>query len=475
MRLFASFAAAVIAIVLMAVATIASLRSSKAANDSVAHSHQVREALNEALLMAVNAETGERGFVITSRDEYLDPYRIGTSRLGPALDRVQELTSDDPGQQRLLSEMRQALTERVAILASAIEARRRGDESEIRAIMSSPSGKQLMDRARSLLSEMSDEETRLLQIREQAWVAQQRQSLLIALLGGAFLLVLSIVAALIVGGDLRRREERLRERARVSEYQDRLTSIVSHDLRNPLSAIQISIKSLLRRGEQLTPEQVTALERVMHSAARIDSLSALLIDYTRARLGRGLPTSKASVDAREAVERAVDELRSSNPRSSIALEVRTENCRGLWDAERIAQLASNLVSNALRYGRPDSVVTVTLADAAKDALELRVHNHGTPIPKAALPTLFEPYRRGEGAEQATERGLGLGLYIVREIVRAHGGEIEVRSTENDGTTFIARLPRQPPAGALQSVMLDRDAPSGDGSGIIVRRVAAQPA
>jgi signal transduction histidine kinase len=322
---------------------------------------------------------------------------------------------------------------------------------------------------------MVGEETRLLQVREQAWIAQQRQSLLIALLGAAFLLALSIVAALIVRGDLRRREERARERARVYEYQDRLTSIVSHDVRNPLSAIQISITWLLRRREQFTPEQVGALERVMHSAGRIDALSALLIDYTRARLGRGLPTSMASTDARDAVERAVDELRSSNPGSAIALEVQTENSRGVWDAERIAQLASNLVSNAVRYGRPGAVVTITLANAPRDALEIRVHNHGAPIPKAAVPTLFEPYSRGEGAEQSARRGLGLGLYIVREIVRAHAGEIEVRSTESDGTTFIARLPRQPRVAAPQPMVSERAVPSEDGSGIIVRLIAVRPA
>ena len=220
MRVFGVFAAAVTAIVLMAVVTIASLRSSKAANDWVRHTYQVREALDEALLMAVNAETGERGFLITGRDEYLEPYRAGTSGLGPALDRVQQLTRDNPGQHRLLSEMRQVLAERVAILARGIEARRRGDESEIRAIMASGRGKQLMDRGRALLSEMVAEETRLLRVREQAWFAQQRQSLLIALLGAAFLLALSVVAALIVRGDLRRREERERERVRVYEYQD---------------------------------------------------------------------------------------------------------------------------------------------------------------------------------------------------------------------------------------------------------------
>jgi signal transduction histidine kinase len=145
----------------------------------------------------------------------------------------------------------------------------------------------------------------------------------------------------------------------------------------------------------------------------------------------------------------------------------------VWDAERIAQLASNLISNAVRYGEAGHSIDVALEDGPGDALEIRVHNDGLPIPREAIPALFEPFKRGERAEHAARQGLGLGLYIVREIVRAHGGEIEVRSKAGDGTTFIVRLPRQPPAAAAQAApSVKPAAAAADSSGVIVRFAAA---
>lgn len=469
MRLFAPFVAAIVAVLLLTAGNLAFLGSWKSSNELVAHTHRVREALDEAMLMALNAETGERGFILTGREEYLGPYEAGVAGLGPALERVQQLTHDNPGQQERLGEFRRVLRERLDLLAQAIQARRSGDDREVRTIVESQRGRQLMDRARAAMAAMDAEEERLLALRERAWFSQQRSSLFLTLAGSAALLALTILSALIVRGDLRRREEIARQRARVYEYQERLTSIVSHDVRNPLSAILVSVKSLLRKRDELTHEQVAALERVLRSGARIESLSSLLVDYTHARLGRGLPTSKAPTDGRAAVERAVEELSSANPSAQIAVDVRTGNARGLWDAERIEQLTSNLVSNALRYGRPNSAITVTLADAPGDAVEIRVHNDGPPIPKETIPTLFEPFKRGEGAEQAARQGLGLGLFIVHEIVRAHAGEIEVRSTEAEGTTFIVRLPRQPPAPAAKTAPAGaKAAPPEPGSGVIVR-------
>src|SRR5207253_2639359 len=125
-RLIASLAAAVIAIVAAAAANIASLRSWTASNDLVTHAYAVREALDRALLMAVNAETGERGYLLTGREEYLQPYQVGAEQLGPALDQVRELTRDNPEQQQRLAQLRQVLSDRMALLAEAIELRRRG-------------------------------------------------------------------------------------------------------------------------------------------------------------------------------------------------------------------------------------------------------------------------------------------------------------------------------------------------------------
>ncbi|MCA1826886.1 MAG: HAMP domain-containing histidine kinase [Myxococcales bacterium] len=108
------------------------------------------------------------------------------------------------------------------------------------------------------------------------------------------------------------------------------------------------------------------------------------------------------------------------------------------------------------------------ADGSGGTIELRVHNHGQPIPKETVPSLFQPFKRGKGAEQTSRHGLGLGLYIVHEIIRAHAGEIEVSSTESEGTTVIVRLPRQPPALVGQAAAARKEEPPDSGASVRVR-------
>src|SRR5690348_13887821 len=146
MRLFAPFVAAIVAVLLLAAGNLAFLGSWKSSNEREAHTHRVREALDEAMLRALDAETGERGFILTGREEYLAPYEAGVAGVGPALDRLHELTADNPVQQQRLAEFRHVLGERLDLLAQGVAARRLDDEAKVRAIVGSERGKQLMDR-----------------------------------------------------------------------------------------------------------------------------------------------------------------------------------------------------------------------------------------------------------------------------------------------------------------------------------------
>jgi signal transduction histidine kinase len=284
-------------------------------------------------------------------------------------------------------------------------------------------------------------ETELLATRRLAWERQRQRVIFVALGGSTLLLLLVGLAALVVRGDLRRREQTVQERAAVYQFQERLISIVGHDLRNPLSAVLVSAQMLLKRKDDLREGQVQAVERIARSASRIDALGNLLVDFTQARLGGGVPLRREASDAKPAAERALDELRSANPTRALNLVMKTGNTYGNWDVERITQIVSNLAGNALRYGAKDSPITVTVEDAHPNSMILSVHNLGEPISPELLPHLFEPYKRGANAQAAYAGGLGLGLYIVREIAKAHGGDVSVQSTATDGTTFRAKLPR----------------------------------
>jgi phosphoserine phosphatase RsbU/P len=218
-------------------------------------------------------------------------------------------------------------------------------------------------------------------------------------------------------------------------FAEQMMGIVSHDLRNPLSTIQMAT-ALLGRGD-LPVSQQRVLGRIARATERAHKLIADLLDFTQARLGTGLPVARQTIDLHAAVAETVEELALAYP-GRILRHERAGAGSCLADADRLAQLIGNLVANAMAYGSPGSPVTVS-STIANDSFTLSVHNHGSPIPLALQPGLFQPMARGTAAGSAT-RSVGLGLYIVNEIARAHGGRTEVESTEASGTTFRAVLP-----------------------------------
>jgi PAS domain S-box-containing protein len=215
-----------------------------------------------------------------------------------------------------------------------------------------------------------------------------------------------------------------------------VVAIVSHDLRNPLNAITLSAGVLLQRAD--VDERTTrTAARIASAAERGGRLIRDLLDFTQARVG-GLPIHPRSMDVHELVQRVVEEVRLAYPERRIEHEASGEG-HGEYDADRLAQVVTNLVGNALQHSPPGTPVRVATRGEPL-GLHVVVHNQGRPIPEKLLPKLFEPYRRGPEAGEA--RGsLGLGLYITHQIVLGHGGSIEVRSTQEAGTTFTVHLPR----------------------------------
>lgn len=163
-----------------------------------------------------------------------------------------------------------------------------------------------------------------------------------------------------------------------------------------------------------------------------------LLDFTRSRLGGGIPIDPKPIDLAEICAEVIDEMESAHPDRTVLFSADGDT-RGLWDRERLAQVVSNLIGNAVQHGKPAAVIDVQLGNE-DDAVTLRVHNEGPAIAADLLPSIFDPFRRQRSATGRGE-GLGLGLYICREMIRAHGGEIAVQSSDGAGTTFTVRLPR----------------------------------
>lgn len=221
-------------------------------------------------------------------------------------------------------------------------------------------------------------------------------------------------------------------------FAEQMIGIVSHDLRNPLSAILSGAALLSRRG--LPEQQLRTVLRISRATERATGLINDLLDFTQARLGGGLPVALRACDLHGVIAEAVDELRLSYPDRDLGHA--REGAGGVQaDPDRLGQLVGNLVSNAIAYGATQSPIAIA-SRVEGEVATLSVHNAGTPIPPETRASLFAPMTRGSAAGSRAG-SVGLGLYIVREIARAHGGDVSVTSSEADGTTFSTTFPVRP--------------------------------
>jgi PAS domain S-box-containing protein len=237
------------------------------------------------------------------------------------------------------------------------------------------------------------------------------------------------IAVLMDITDRKRREE---ETQRTARFREHFVGVLGHDLRNPLTAIVTSAQLLLRYGD-LPERQSKVVGRVATSADRMARMIDDLLDFARSRLGGGFPIHPQRIDLRTLCEQVVEELEFAYTRA-IPVDAQGD-LWGNWDPDRTAQAVSNLVGNAIQHSGAE--VHVRLRGDA-DTVTLQTHNRGPPIPPEVLPHVFEPGRRGP----SRAGGLGLGLFIVQQIVLAHGGTIDVKSTAQTGTVFTVRLPRK---------------------------------
>ena len=222
----------------------------------------------------------------------------------------------------------------------------------------------------------------------------------------------------------------LHKRGEALEAKDRGIAMLAHDLQNPLTVVTTSTSLLLRAN--LDPRLRNAAERISRGAARMSEMVRALTDYARAGLG-AMPITAARMDLGDLCRELVRDVVQTDSARGIELSCAGDlDCE--WDRHRLHQALSNLVSNAFRYGAGDVIVR---AQGDQSHVEISVHNGGEPIPPQLLPVIFRPFERGE----KSRGGLGLGLFIVHEIARAHGGDVSVTSSVDSGTTFTVRLPR----------------------------------
>lgn len=228
----------------------------------------------------------------------------------------------------------------------------------------------------------------------------------------------------------------------LARSRDTFLAILGHDLRSPLSAVTMSGYYLSKAGLHGGQQELQAVARIQRGAAKMGTMIKDLLEYTKTRLGRGIPIVRQACDIGRLCEAAVEEMRSGHPGRVFRFGL-SGDLRGAFDGARLEQVLANLLNNAVQHGAKDSPVILE-AVGLRDAISVHVKNYGPAIPGDALQVIFDPLVQVSAPASDPGRpstSLGLGLFIARHILLGHGGTLEVESTDTDGTTFTARLPR----------------------------------
>lgn len=228
---------------------------------------------------------------------------------------------------------------------------------------------------------------------------------------------------------------------RVDESREMFLAILGHDLRNPLAAVKLA-GLVLGRNKNLDAAAVKVAQEMSNTAEQMERMILDLLDYAVTRMGQSIPIVTAQMNLETLCRDSVAEMQAAHPSRTIRFTAHGD-LSGAWDSRRLWQVVSNLLGNAMQYGANDTPVNLSVSGEGSDVV-INVHSEGNPIPPDKLPSLFHPMSHRPDHGAALRPGsVGLGLYIVREIVTAHAGSVHVTSSREAGTDFTVHLPRQP--------------------------------
>ncbi len=399
----------------------------------VRQADQVRLSLAALMTKLESAESGQRGYLATSDWRLLRPYERARVTWRDDVARLRRFTASDPHTSASLDGIERLIDRKFEHMATTLQARDSGVTS-IELANTVLVGEARMEDVRAAVFALEDGETKLSDAREVIEESRARLTKLV-FSGGVLALALALATFALQRRDERAKQQRAEERAALLDLADQFIGVLGHDLRNPLGATLMAARLLAERAT--TESDRTLALRIENSGERMLRMIEEILDLARSRVGTGIPVVRTKGDLRDIIANAVDELRTAHPARRIDWSWIGDG-DGQWDHDRMSQAVSNLVANAIEHGDPKGPVELHLR-GTNGRIDLDVHNIGAPNPPAQMRTLFASYRQPSRATTST--GLGLGLYIADQIVRAHDGSITVRSSADTGTTFTVTFAR----------------------------------
>jgi signal transduction histidine kinase len=420
----------------------------------------VQRALDSAMYNATAGDSAARGYLLTGEEIPASEYRASRQALEATIDRLDDLTHDNPPQQARLQQLKTAITTRFARLDEAMAVRRSsGPEAAVARARTIDAGRPRAE-IQSIVQVMEQEEASLLEGRRAQVEIAYRQSVngrVGSSLISAALLVGIVALALMHANSSRRREValiasegRAREAAareqearteaeQANRLKDEFLAVLSHELRTPLNAV-MGWTQILQAAGITEPTAVRALVSIKRNAEAQRRLVEDLLDVSRMVTGK-FPIERLPVDLRTAVTAAIETIKPAAVAKNVRMTAElAEEVPVNGDADRLQQVAMNLLSNAVKFTPEGGLVAVTLVNSTGGAT-LTVSDNGVGIPADLRPHIFDRFRQGDSSSTRAHGGLGLGLAIARHIVEAHGGTIEAISEGKGlGTTFLITVP-----------------------------------
>ena len=460
-RIIAGFGAALVLLICVGILSYWSVVQNANERQWVNHTHLVLEKLDALSANLIDAETGERGYLLTGEESYLEPYNGAAGKVHENSKDLRELTADNPRQQRALDRLEPVIESRLALLKHAIEIRKQGGLAAGADFVVEGSGKREMDEARMEIAAMRQEEDGLLEQRLLAVERTSSRTRVVIVSGNALAFLLLSLAGVVVqremgqrkdveekmrslNTDLERRvdertaelAERMKDLARSNSELQQFAYVASHDLQEPLRMVASFTQLLGRRyKEKLDDDARDFINYAVDGATRMQTLITDLLSYSRVGT-QGKPLESTRCD--DVLDRVLNHNLSLAIKESGAVITRDPLPTVMADPLQLGQLFQNLIANAIKFRGKDRPSVQIFAERRNGDWEISVCDNGIGISQEHADRIFVIFQR---LHTKTEYpGTGIGLAICKKIAERHGGRIWVEPTRGGGSTFRFTIP-----------------------------------
>lgn len=425
--------------------------------DWVNHTQKVIDKIDSLLITMLNVETGTRGYVITTQDQYLEPYNMAISKSNNQINEIKQLTADNPVQQLNIDKLSALVNSKISSQTDYIDLIKKGHRDMAIDDISTGQGKKIMDEIRQVINDMKNEEQKLLEQRNHASQLDAVTTKFSIILGTVFIVIVTIITTLVINKKLTERQKleksnielqvRSQELRDVGIAKEEFSTMISHELKTPLVTISGYAEMLRETNGILGPlnaEQIKAVEKISVETAKLERLIGDIMDAQKIDLER-MKFNKKEFEIKEFLDEQIQIHSKLMKNKKIHFVNSTKGKMSMTsDQHRLSQVFANLIKNAVDFV-PANNGSIEINAQSKDGqIAIYVKDNGRGILKEKQEHLFKKFYQVDTSLQRSHGGTGLGLVICKGIVEGLGGKIWLESEVGKGTTVFFTIPKNDP-------------------------------